>query len=141
MSVDPIQLSDSVQMDLSPPKSTKKIKKMRQNKLSLITPPDLSLFAICWVKVRGFKDWPGVIESRNDKGQYIIHFFGDYTTTTVTKSKITNFFKGFSLFNKTFDAPLLKKAITEACICLTKNISPSSCVVCDIISYKELRKI
>lgn len=114
-------------------KAKKRGKKIRQ--LPLITPPDLSMFAICWVKVRGFKDWPGVIESCVN-GIYTIHFFGDYTRSTVTKKALTNFYEGFSLFSHTFDTPDLSKAIKEACICLMKHPNPSNCLVCDIFSYR-----
>lgn len=103
----------------------------------MITPPDLSLFAVCWIKIRGFKDWPGVIETHCSNGKYGIHFFGDNSTAVVHKKQITNFFEGFSLFSKTFDDLLLKKAIQEAVICLTRNANPSSCFICEMVEYKR----
>lgn len=114
-------------------KSTKK----RQRVQTLISPPNLSTYAISWIKIRGYKDWPGVIEGCNSKGQYEIHFFGDYSRGTATKSKITNFFEGFSLFNDTFDDTKLSKAIKEACLCLSRNPHPTSCVVCDMLNFKR----
>lgn len=108
-------------------------RKKRKMSLSLITPPDLNRFAICWVKIRGYKDWPGVIEDCVN-GKYIIHFFGDYSISTpVTRYKITNFYEGFSLFKHTFDDHKLRKAVQEACICLMNEPSPSSCLVCSIL--------
>lgn len=120
----------SVQQNASKKSTIKRIP--RKSQLPLITPPDLSQYAICWVKIRGYKDWPGVIENHVNGG-YEIHFFGDYTTSIVSRSKITNFYEGFSLFKHTFDAPKLKKAIQEACICLMSDPSPSSCLVCSIL--------
>lgn len=103
----------------------------------MITPPDLNLFAISWVKIRGYKDFPAVVEHHYPNGKYGVHFFGDYPTAIVTKKQITNFYEGFSLFNKTFENLLLKKAITEAVICLSQKPNPSSCFVCDILDHKH----
>lgn len=119
------------------PKNKKKHRKVKQRCLGLITPPDLTQYAVCWIKIKGFCDWPGVIES-HAAGEYSIHFFGDYTTAVVKRSKITNFFEGFSLFSHTFDKPNLKKAIQEACICLMKNSTPDSCFVCNIIEHGSM---
>lgn len=113
-------------------KATTKRTKRQSNHLALITPPDLTQYAICWVKIRGYKDWPGVIESHVN-GKYSVHFFGDYTTSVVARGKITNFYEGFSLFCHTFDAPKLQKAVQEACICLMQNDNPDSCYVCAIM--------
>lgn len=117
-------------------KIVKKRKVIPKHQLALLTPPDLSMYAICWIKVRGYKDWPGVIENFKN-GKYDIHFFGDYTTARVNKSQITNFYEGFNLFNSTFDDILLQKAIQEACICLMGASSPSVCYVCSIIGSKK----
>lgn len=104
-------------------------------KLALLTPPNLNDFSIVWVKVRGHKDWPGVIENQV-RGRYKIHFFGDYTTFIVTKNKITNFYEGFGLFKHTFEDVKLKKAVQEACICMMNeaNRSPDHCLVCAIVN-------
>lgn len=113
----------------------KRTRQKKERKLPLAIPPDLSTFAICWVKVRGFKEWPGVIESCVS-GNYTIHFFGDYTRSTVKIKAITNFYEGFSLFSNTFETPKLRKAIQEACICLMKDPIQSECLVCQIICFK-----
>lgn len=85
--------------------ANKRRKKNTKNPLALITPPDLSQFAICWIKVRGFKDW-SIEQCVN--GKYVIHFFGDYTfSQPVSRNKITNFYEGFSIFKHTFDDPKL----------------------------------
>lgn len=112
-------------------KRGKKKQGKKVSQLSLITPPDLSTFAICWVKLRGFNEWPGVIESCVN-GKYNIHFFGDYTRSTVNKKAITNFYEGFSLFSHTFEKLKLSKAIKEACICLMRQPNPTVCLVCEI---------
>lgn len=110
----------------------------RKNKLALTTPPDLSEHAICWVKIRGYKDWPAVIE-RCVNDIYEVHFFGDYTKAKVGRTKITNFYEGFSLFHKTFDTPKLAKAIKEASICLMNATpqNPSFCYVCSILDAER----
>lgn len=119
-------------------KPVTKTKVIRRNKLALMTPPDLSEYAICWVKIRGFKDWPAVIE-RCVNGSYEVHFFGDYTRAKVGRNKITNFYEGFSLFHATFDAPKLSKAIKEASICLmsSQQQNPPFCFVCSILDAKK----
>ena len=69
---------------------------------------------------------------------YKVHFFGDYTRATVGRAKITNFYKGFSLFRHTFDEPKLNKAIKEASICLmSAQQSPPFCFVCSILDAKR----
>lgn len=123
-------------MSKQPVQKKKRVNRKKVKSLSLVTPPDLSQYAVCWVKVKGYTDWPGVIERITNDGKYEIHFFGDYTTSIVTKSKITNFFEGFSLFSSTFDAPKLNKAITEAGICMMKNPKPETCYICEILKMK-----
>lgn len=109
---------------------------LRKSQLALVTPPDLSKNAICWVKIRGYKDWPGVLEEEIN-GNYRVHFFGDYTRSVVKKNKITNFYEGFSLFKHTFDNPKLNKAIKEACICLMNDPEPQNCLVCSNLECKS----
>lgn len=134
----PIKVNNSKQLIESIHKGKKVVRRCnpKTSQLALLTPPDLSLYAICWIKVRGFKDWPGVIEEYIG-GSYRIHFFGDYKTTTVSKNKITNFYEGFSLFQHTFNDSKLKKAIQEACICLMKVPNPTSCLVCSILNCRD----
>lgn len=110
-------------------------------KLAMLTPPNLNQFSIVWVKVRGYKDWPGVIEAEI-RGRYRIHFFGDYTTFTVTRNKITNFYEGFGIFKHTFDDPKLKKAVQEACICMMSKTDkcPDYCSVCAIVKRTIVKR-
>lgn len=116
---------------ITPKRSARK--RVYASKLALLMPPNLSQFGIVWVKVRGYKDWPGVIEAEV-KGCYRIHFFGDYTTAVVKRNKITNFYEGFGIFKHTFDDPKLRKAVQEACICMMNESykSPNFCLVCAI---------
>lgn len=117
----------------TPKRRVPAIKRVPVNKLAMLTPPNLDRFSIVWVKVRGYKDWPGVIEEEI-KGRYKIHFFGDYSTIIVTKKTVTNFYEGFGLFKHTFDDLKLKKAVQEACICMMRKAktNPDHCLVCDI---------
>lgn len=99
----------------------------------------MSRFSIVWVKVRGYKDWPGVIENEVD-GSFHIHFFGDYTTQIVKQNRITNFYEGFILFQSTFDDVKLKKAVQEACLCMmdqSKPKHPNECAVCEIVNRNK----
>ncbi|XP_055308530.1 uncharacterized protein LOC129572569 [Sitodiplosis mosellana] len=128
--------TDSVQ----PSKRKRKQTTAKTSQLSMILPPDLSKYAICWVKMKGFRDWPGVIEDSNN-GYYSIHFFGDYTTAKVHKNKLTNFYEGFSMFHHTFDSPKLYKAVQEASICLMGTANPSYCFVCSILNSRKNRAI
>lgn len=106
---------------------------MKCSNKTILLPPNLSVNSICWIKIKGYKDWPGVIEDE-DNGIFKIHFFGDYTYGYVTRSKITNFYEGFGIFSHTFEARGLKKAIQEACICLMNNPNPDHCFVCAILA-------
>lgn len=130
------------------PTNPKKQKQLKNDKISkkrkpasscgqqfaVVTPPDLNQFSIVWVKIRGYKYWPGVIE-KEIKGSYKIHFFGDYTNATVKKNRLTDFYEGFGLFKYTFDDVKLKKAIQEACICMMNQTKqPDSCLVCQIVN-------
>lgn len=49
--------------------------------------PSLRRFEMVWAHIRGYKNWPGIIEEETPKGKYKIHLFGDYSTSEVGKNK------------------------------------------------------
>lgn len=67
-----------------------------------------------WAHVRGYPNWPGIIKSETPNGKYVIHFFGDYTRSELTKSKIMHLMEGFNQFATSKPSIQLKKAINEA---------------------------
>lgn len=72
----------------------------------------------------------------------MIHFFGDNTTSEVTKTKIIHFMEGFRMYSVN-ERPTsgLHKAVTEASYCLFDKEPPTSCYVCKILAKKaELNK-
>lgn len=94
---------------------------------------------IYWVKLRGYCAWPGVIESVECNGRVCVHFFGDYTKSTITQSNIfADFENGFLVYN---DGPKtnvkLAKAVAEASLfSSTRNKRKNSkieCAVCQIV--------
>lgn len=96
------------------PKSAQKNrKKIASTALSLR--PSLQEYEMVWAHIKGFRNWPGIIEDETPKGKYKIHFFGDYTTSEVSKNKIMHLLEGFKDY-ASIDNPTttLYKAITEA---------------------------
>lgn len=76
--------------------------------------------------------WPGIIEEETPKGKYKIHFFGDYTTSDVSRNKITHVMEGFVHFSRMKKpTALLQKAITEAQICIFDE-NRTRCPICDV---------
>lgn len=53
-------------------------------------------YEVVWAHVKGFPNWPGIIEEETPKGKYKIHFFGDYSTSDVGKNKIMHLLEGFN---------------------------------------------
>lgn len=90
-----------------------------------------------WAHVKGFKNWPGIIEEETPKGKYKIHFFGDYTTSEVGANKIMHLMEGFKNYaSMEKPTPLLIKAITEAqMFILDKNVT--ECPICKMMKIKN----
>lgn len=55
---------------------------------ALCLKPALREYEMVWAHIKGFRNWPGIIEHETPKGMYKIHFFGDYSTSEVSKNKI-----------------------------------------------------
>lgn len=43
----------------------------------------IDMYGLYWVKLRGFCVWPGIVEQILDKNRFVVHFFGDYSRSTV----------------------------------------------------------
>lgn len=40
--------------------------------------PALHQYEFVWTKIKGYSNWPGIIQREIPKGKFTIHFFGDY---------------------------------------------------------------
>lgn len=98
--------------------------------------PSLRKYEMIWAHIKGYPNWPGIIEEETPKGKYRIHFFGDYTTSEVTKNKIMHLMEGFNKFT-TVVAPTaqLTKAITEARYFVFDQ-NRNTCPICDMLLLK-----
>lgn len=121
-----------------------KVVKRRNGKSRRFTPsilclkPALQMLELIWAHVRGYSNWPGVIERETSKGKYKIHFFGDYTTADVSKNKISHVMEGFVKFSEMKKpSELLKKAISETQLCVFDE-NRTSCPICDMMSLKRV---
>lgn len=99
--------------------------------------PRLIAYELIWAKVKGYANWPGVIEEETSSGKYIIHFFGDYTQSEVTRAKISHLMEGFEQFTKVKDpTALLLKSIRELSMYVTDQ-NRSSCPICNMLEEKR----
>lgn len=99
--------------------------------------PALLQYEIVWAYIKGFPSWPGVIETCLPNGKYLIHFFGDYTYSSVTRRYIVNYFEGFNIFSSHFGNIKLQKAIEEAKFFLFGMKSLDECFVCKVLKHKK----
>lgn len=116
------------QKPIPKPKSGKELNKSKQ----IIRHFVINRYELYWVKLRGYAAWPGVVESQEGSNLFKIHFFGDNTTSIVTRSCIlSTFIVGFVDFqeNPKPNHKLLK-AVKMASIYYTPNKIPSKCSVC-----------
>lgn len=113
-------------------------RKSRKLILSIISlRPALSKYELVWARLKGFPNWPGVIECETSSGKYLIHFFGDYTHSEVTKAKISHLMEGFETFSKVMKpTALLQKSIRELSFYFNDQ-NRSSCPICDMQKEKE----
>lgn len=94
--------------------------KAPSNVLSL--KPALQKYETVWAHIKGYANWPGIIEKETPKGKYTIHFFGDYTRSDVTRNKIMHLLDGFNHYaSSNQPTKLLIKAITEAQMCVLEQ--------------------
>lgn len=99
--------------------------------------PSCRSFELIWANLKGYPLWPAIIEEECPNGKYAIHFFGDYTRATVTKSKIVHFFEGFSLYSKLNSSnTLLHKAVREMHLFIFEKDNMQSCCICDVLLMK-----
>lgn len=118
---------------LSKPKDRRK-SKLVSNLLSL--KPALQKYEMVWAHIRGFANWPGIIEEETVSGKYRIHFFGDYTKADVTKGKIMHLLEGFNHYTTSQASTIrLTKAIKEAQLFIF-DVNRSSCPICDMLKLK-----
>lgn len=101
---------------------------------------DIKQFQLYWVKLRGFSEWPAVVESSNEKGEFTVHFFGDYTKSSKLNSSrfLYNFKDGIIAFNeKPNPNNKLVKAVKEALLSYEKirnKKPPTSCCICNYLN-------
>lgn len=67
---------------------------------TLCLKPALIKFELIWAHIKGYSNWPGIIEEETPKGKYRIHFFGDYSTSDISRNKITHLMEGSFNFQK-----------------------------------------
>lgn len=119
---------------------TSKLKKSRKNRTKncLQIQPSFHVNELVWAKMRGFPYWPGVIENVTSKGQYNVHFFGDYTRSHISRNNIVHFLDGFEQYSSHTGNAKLLKAIKEARIFLLSEGALNECLVCKIPKIKAI---
>lgn len=150
----PKKANNSKKQKQTASKQKKKMKKNRSKMKSVNSPkPDkilelvecmtLEQYQLYWVKIKGFKVWPGVFESKNGTSQFNFHFFGDYSKCSkVNRSNIlANFSDGFVKFEKIYKSDAkLTKAVKEASLfAIAQNKSRyalKSCCICDHLNKR-----
>lgn len=126
---------------LTKQKSQSQLKHRRSRKVVMTVismPPALDKYELVWARVRGFPFWPGIIEEETKRGKYNIHFFGDYSKSEVTKSRILHFFEGFRSYSE-HERPTkqLHRAVEEAKYLLFMENRSNSCFICDMLANKR----
>lgn len=116
-----------------------KTKPKRMKKLpatALCLRPAFQKYEMVWAHVRGYRNWPGIIEEETPKGKYKIHFFGDYSTSDVGKNQIMHLLGGFKDY-AVADKPtqLLYKAISEAQLFILEQ-NRKTCPICELFKLK-----
>lgn len=116
--------------------------KRRKTVLSIVSiAPALIKYEIVWAHVRGYPLWPGVIQEETPKGKYKIHFFGDYSTSELTKNKIKPYLDGYKQFMTIKPSQLLVKAVEESKMFLFEENRPTSCYICQMFEMKRAEKM
>lgn len=125
----------SSKIEISKPSHLNQIKKSKTARLKRTRVASTALFEMVWAYIRGYRNWPGIIEAETPKGRYKIHFFGDYTTSEVSKNKIMHLLEGFKDYSPADSTTLLYKAISEAQLfILDKN--RTECPICQMMKLK-----
>lgn len=102
--------------------------------------PSLIPYEMVWVHIRGYPIWPAIIEQETKQGKYDIHFFGDYTTATVTKHRIFHYLDGYKDYIKMKPSELLTKAVDESKIFIFEETKPTACYICEMIKLKRAKR-
>lgn len=91
-------------------------------------------YHIYWVKLRGYSSWPAIVEGQSGAQMFKVHFFGDYTTSVVTRSSFVSSFRdGFVEYEKSKNSNLkLAKAVKEASLVFLSNERQTSCRICEM---------
>lgn len=126
-------------VEATKPRSPQRKSKKATGKVAataLCLKPALRQYEMVWAHIKGFRNWPGIIEHETPKGKYKIHFFGDYSTSEVSKNKIMHLLEGFKDY-ATAKKPtaLLYKAITEAQMFILDN-DRTACPICEMFKLK-----
>lgn len=113
--------------------SAKKGRKNKKTKKSVVSFLAIEKYHIYWVKLRGFSSWPAIVEGQDGALLFKVHFFGDYTTSVVSRSSfISGFREGFVAYENSKNAnPKLAKAVKEASLVFLSNKFKSSCYICE----------
>lgn len=111
---------------------------VQKKKKNLTITPQIQIeqYKIYWVKIRGYCMWPSMVERQTDLNRYTVHFFGDYTRSTVNRNSfLYNFVDGFVLY-ETIKSNNVKlyKAVAETSMyyaqAVRSNCKIDSCAVC-----------
>lgn len=129
--------NDNIDQIVPRPKQTSQQIKKRMKKVSRQLMPVIHQNELVWSYVRGNPYWPGVVEHLLPNGKYIIHFFGDYTRSTVSGRCIIDYFEGFNQFSCNFGNLKLRKAVEEAKYFLFGDYDRSNCYVCKVLSSRR----
>lgn len=132
---------NEVMITASPARRQRRGNKSRKMVANILTlQPSYRNFELVWAHLRGYPLWPAIIEDECLNGKYTIHFFGDHTRATVTKSKIFHSFEGFSRYTKLNSTnTLLHKAVREMHLFIFEKDKLQSCCICDLLKMKRLQ--
>lgn len=114
----------------------KRTQRLTRTFTSLVRQPQFHIFELVWAHVKGFPYWPGVIEKVTPRGQFTIHFFGDYTRSNVGRNAVCHFYEGFEQYASHDGNKKLPRAIREARIMLLGDEDVNECLVCRIEKIK-----
>lgn len=117
-------------------KNIRRQSRMIATKINMMM-PSLIKYEMVWAHIKGYPVWPGIIEGVSVKGRYLIHFFGDYSVSEVTKDKLFHFLEGFTKYSLlTSPSALLHKAVEESKLFLFDDDEKTCCCICKMLTMK-----
>lgn len=121
---------------------SKKRRKLRKSVSSLVMlQPSLRPFEMIWAHIKGYANWPGIIEKETSDGKFLVHFFGDYSRSVVSKNKIMHLMEGFQIYSKAAKPTiLLIKAIKEAQKFILDD-KRDECPICEMLAIKQAQNL